>query len=147
MSPACSCWNFIYSLSFTQRERKSSFYSFTKGLLSLRTSRDIYTYTVGKTQLLAHCCAEVVPRGMRLGLPSAAPWKGKRNQLLSKEKAELWSWPCCTLFASGATAHCQSRKHFAFSSSAIWRACWWVWIACAEHIKCEHSCLINGLAS
>lgn len=111
MSPACSCCNFIYSLSFTQRERererKSSFYSFTKGLLSLPISRVTYTYTGGTAQLLAHCCAEVVPRGTRLGVTSAAGemqgvqhlGKVKETSFSSKikEKAEIGSWPCCIL--------------------------------------------------
>lgn len=123
MSPACSFCNFIYSLSFTQgereRERKSSFYSFTKGLLSLSISRVTYTYTGGKAQLPARCCAEVVPTGTRLGVTSAAGemqgvqhlGKVKETSFSSKikEKAEIGSWPCCILFASGATAHCQSR--------------------------------------
>lgn len=158
MSPARSCWYFIYSLSFAQRERerKSSFYSFTKGLLSLPISGDIYTYTVGKAQLLAHCRAEVVPRGTWPGATSAAegetqgvqpPAKGKETDFGSKikGKAEIRSWPCCVPFASGATAQCQSRGSGLVS--AFRRAPWRVGIACAKHIKCERSCLIDGLAS
>jgi len=130
MSPVCSCWNFIYSLSFVQRERKSSFYSFTKGLLSLPINRDIYTYTVGKSQLLAHCQAEVVPRGTWPGMTSAAEGETQGLQHLGKveetncqskiqHKAGVWSWPCCISSASGAAAHCQRRDSVLISVALL----------------------------